>query len=152
MLQHVNICRKHMLICILWLNLTHVACRTTQPTPLKLAPVAEGAGPCEALDDADSKAVCEHAHLTLLQQQTRSSYNKLVIEYDERFMGDPMTLSIDGDCLASASGKVVSERCRDFDENFKWHFVDIEVEYTWGGGVKFYDLAFHAVTRSTMIR
>lgn len=129
-----------------------MACKKTSPATLKLGPVADDQAPCQHLSDDDARGSCERVYLSLLQEQTKGSYGNIVIEYDQRFMGDPMTLSIDGECLALADGKVVSQACKDYDENFKWHFVDVEIEYTWGNGVKFYDLAFHAVTRASMKR
>lgn len=129
-----------------------LACHPNQGSRLKLGPVAEQKGPCDDISDADTKGACEHAHAALLQEQTQSSYANIVIEYDQRFIGEPMTISIDGNCLAAINDKVRSAPCEDLNENFKWHFVDVEVEYNWGGGVKLRDLAFHMVTRESMKR
>lgn len=139
-------------ICILSLLLIANACRHHRQHDLKLAPVPDPAGPCDDLSNENGRDICEHVHLSLLREQTKATYSNLVIDYDRRFMGDPMTLSIDGHCLALVEGEVVSNPCQDLDENFKWHFVDVEVQYTWGHGVVFHDLAFHAVTRASMKR
>ncbi|MBF0443363.1 MAG: hypothetical protein HQK54_15760, partial [Oligoflexales bacterium] len=105
--------------------------------------------PCSILE-GNAQADCQALEIAVATPESLISYIEIGNVYQRRFLGDPMVITSRNKCLAKVNNEVVFTSCKDFDKNYKWHFVDIEVQYKWKG-VEMWERAFQIVSRESEV-